>query len=196
MADPRRTGTDVYQQVVDVVGDPKLCRHVDSGTRSLVRDLLRSAGAPGDAANEAGRLAATEVRQLCTSMTPEGRTVIVLVGAVATVVYGVLNYEDLEGDIQQALRRAKVPLSVPLDRVRLPGQLKLGVSLEEFEADYRLDAGPGRLQLQLQNDFATGDSRVNLGYSRPLTGGSLSAGITHSTGNGNTAAFFRFEMRF
>ncbi len=185
----------MYQQIVDVIGDAKHCKHVDSGTRSLVKSLVKKAGATDPVGQQFGRLAGQEVRQVCTSMTPEGRTVVVLVGAAATIVYGVLNYEELEGDIKDALRRAKVPLKVPLDRVRIPGQLKLGVSLEGFEADYKLDAGRGRLGIELQRAHKNGAMSYGLGYERPFAGGSMGAGVSHST-DGNTAAFFRFEVRF
>lgn len=186
VADPRRTGTEVYQQVVDIVGHPKLCKKVDSQTRGLVASLLRDQGVNAGDANTAGRAIAANVEQFCTSMTPEGRTVIILAGAAATVVYGVMNWDEVEPKIQDALRRAKVPLSVPIDKVRLPGTLKLGVSLEEFEADYRLQRGPGTLRLQFENTYDTGNSTMSARYSQQTNAGNFNAGISHNTGSNAT----------
>lgn len=186
VADPRRTGAEIYQQVVDIVGHPKLCKKVDSQTRGLVADLLRQQGVNSGDANAAGRVVSAEVQQFCTSMTPEGRTVIVLAGATAAVVYGIMNWDEVEPKIQDALRRAKVPLSVPIDKVRLPGTLKLGVSLEEFEADYRLQRGPGTLRLQFENTYDTGNSNMSARYSQRTNSGNFNAGISHNTGNNST----------
>jgi hypothetical protein len=186
----------VYQQVVDVVGTPKVCKYVDSGTRSLVAKLLReTGGGSAEAAGVAGRAVANEVRQLCTSMTPEGRTVIVLTGAAATVVYGILNYEDLEASVQDAIRKAKIPVSVPLERARIPGKLTLSLGLEELGARYRVEAGPGRLDMRLQHDLDRGSSSFSANYNQPLAGGTFSSGVRHTT-DGNTAVFFEFKMSF
>ncbi len=171
---------------MDIVGDPKLCRKVDSQTRGLVADLLREQGVSSTQANQAGQAFSAEVQQFCTSMTPEGRSVIILAGAAATVVYGVMNWDEIEPKIQDALRRAKVPLTVPIDKVRLPGKLKLGVSLEEFEADYKLQRGPGTLRIQFENAFDTGDSNFSARYSQRTDMGRFNAGVSHNTGNNST----------
>lgn len=186
VADPRRTGTAVYQQVVDIVGHPRVCRTVDSQTRGLVAQMLRDQGVNARQANAAGQAISTEVKQFCTSMTPEGRTVIILAGAAATIVYGAMNWDDIEPKIQEALRRAKVPLTVPIDKVRLPGTLKLGLGLEGFEADYRLQRGPGSLRIQFENAFETGNSNMSATYSQRTNAGSFNAGVSHSTGTNAT----------
>lgn len=186
VADPRRTGTAVYQQVVDIVGHPRVCKTVDSQTRGLIAQMLRDQGANAGDANAAGRAISSEVKQFCTSMTPEGRTVIILAGAAATVVYGIMNWDEVEPKIQEALRRAKVPLSVPIDKVRLPGTLKLGVGLEAFEADYRLNRGPGSLRLQFENAFESGNSTMSATYSQRNNAGNFNAGVSHNTGTNAT----------
>ncbi|MBV1856852.1 MAG: hypothetical protein KUG77_00475 [Nannocystaceae bacterium] len=186
MSDPRRTGADIYQQVLDIVGDPKHCKKVDSQTRGLVAKLLREQGAGSLDADLAGRAVSGQAQKLCTSMTPEGRAVIILSGAAATVVYGVMNWDEIEPKIQEALRRAKAPLSVPIDKVRLPGTLKLGIGLEAFEADYKLQRGPGTLRVQLENTYETGDSTMSARYSQQTNAGTFKARITHNTANHRT----------
>ena len=166
---------------MDIVGNPSLCKKVDSQTRGLIAKLLREQGVNAEGANAVGTFAGTEVKQFCTSMTPEGRSVIILAGAAATIVYGVMNWDEIEPKIQDALRRAKVPLSVPIDKVRLPGKLKLGLGLEGFEADYRLQRGPSTLRFQFENAFKTGDSEMSARYSQRTNTGNYGAGISHNT---------------
>lgn len=180
-------GRDAYQKVVDLVGSPKVCRTVDSQTRSLVADLLRqNSTATAAQANAVGQEVAREVRQVCTAMSPEGRTVVVLMGATAAVVYGILNYEELEPKVKDAIRRAQIPIKVPLGRVGVPGDLKLSLGLEELEASYRANMGTGRLDLQFQRDLAGGNNTYGVGYSGRAGSGNFNTRIEHTTNNGNT----------
>lgn len=168
------------------MGNPSLCKKVDSQTRGLIAKLLREQGASREDAKGIGTLAATEVKQFCTSMTPEGRSVIILTGVAATIVYGVMNWDEVEPKIQDALRRAKVPLTVPIDKVRLPGKLKLGLGLEGFEAEYRLHRGPSTLRFQFENAFKTGNSEISARYNHRTNSGNYGARITHNTGTNVT----------
>jgi hypothetical protein len=119
-------------------------------------------------------------------MSPEGRTVVVLMGATAAVVYGILNYEELEPKVKDAIRRAQIPIKVPLGRVGVPGDLKLSLGLEELEASYRANMGTGRLDLQFQRDLAGGNNTYGVGYSGRAGSGNFNTRIEHTTNNGNT----------
>ena len=187
MPDAKQVGRDAYQRVVDLVGTPKVCRVVDSQTRSLVADLLRqNSNATQAQADYVAGQAAREVKQVCTAMSPEGRTVVVLMGATAAVVYGILNYEELEPKVKDAIRKAKIPIKVPLGKVGVPGDLKLSVGLEELEASYRANLGTGRLDLQFQRDLGQGNNTYGLGYSGQVGPGRLNTRIEHTTSNNNT----------
>lgn len=197
MGDSKQLGKDVYRQVVDVVGHPRVCKLVDSQTRTLVTQLLtQSAGGTPAAANAIGRDVASRVTHLCTSMTPEGRTVIVLTGSTAAIVYGVLNWDELEPKVQDALLKAQVPITVPIDRVGIPGDLKLGLGLEEFKASYRANAGLGQLDVQLKHELKTGGADISASWASPAYGGNFKTGVQYNTKSGDHAVFFEFRVKF
>lgn len=160
---------------------------VDSQTRSAVTRMLnQTGGGTPEAADAIGREAGRGVRQICSEITPEGRAVIVLTGAAATVVYGVLHWEELEPKVQDAIRKAKIPVTVPIDKVRVPGKLTLSLGLEEIESRYRVNMGPGRLDLQLKHDLDLGSSQISGGWSGRAGSGQLNTRILHDTRTNNT----------
>lgn len=201
MSDPRgeQIGRDGLQQVIDWVGHPRVCKVVDSGTRSAVSSLLRSAGAPSGPAGQLGSYAGNEVKQVCTAMSTEGRAVLVLVGATAATIYGVLHIDELKDDVKDAIRSAQIPLTVPLDRIGVAGQLKLKLSLEEAEANYRLETGRGDFRMRMQHNFDSNRTGIGATYTQPLWGGTLSARANHEFGgntDSNTSVLFQYSIKF
>lgn len=199
MSDPRgeQVGRDALQQVIDWVGHPRVCKVVDSGTRSLVSGLLRDQGAPSGPANQVGGFVGNEVKQVCTAMSTEGRAVLVLLGATGATVYGVLNFDELKDDVKEKIREAQIPLNVPLNRIGVDGKLKLGVSLNDFEADYRLQTGSSDFRMRVDHTWGTNRVGLSTSYNTQLGGGTFSATASHEFGSSNsTAVMFSYSLKF
>ena len=155
-------GQEAIQRVVDLVGDEKHCRAVNSGTRSLVKQLIEDHGDPR-AISAVGRAVGGEVEKVCRAMTPEGRAIIVLTGATAAIVYAVIHWDEVEADIAQALRRATVPINIPLDRLGRPeDHLTLSAGLEQLEAEYRMEIPGGNLSVYGGHDFERDRTEVGI----------------------------------
>ena len=157
-------GQETVRRVVDLVGDEKHCRAVNSGARSLVQQLVKD-HADSQTTSVLGRAAGGEVEKVCRAMTPEGRSIVILTGATAAVVYAVIHWDELEPDIAQALRRATVPIKVPLGRIGRPNdELTLSAGLERLELEYNTELGNGRLSVYGGYDFERDRGEVGFRY--------------------------------
>lgn len=170
--DPKVVGREAYQTVVDLVSKPQTCRVVDTHTRELVAEMLHyhsiSSRTQGDFL---ARSPAREAKRVCTTMSPEGMAIVVLAGATSAIVYGALNYNNLEPKFQRALDTARIPIRLPLLKAGIDGELRLAAGAEDFEASYRANMGPGRL-------------------------GSFAAGGRYNTRTESPSVFFEFSLPF
>ncbi len=164
MDEIEQIGQLAIDKVRTYVADPRRCRQVDSATQSLVKSVLRNAGGDGHARSVAGRAVGGEVRKLCEAITPEGRSVLVLTGAAAAVVYGVLNWDEVEPQIRESIRGAQVPVKIPLDKFGHEGKLTLSLGLERLGTDYSYDLKQhgvdGRFSAFARHNLATEQTSV------------------------------------
>lgn len=145
----KEIGDTLGSRAMDLIGHPRNCAAVEFGTRLVTQKLLENAHAVGDL-ELAGQTVGKNVKQLCLQTTRGGRTVIVLAGTTAAVVYGVVNYDDVEPEIKKALKEAKVPVTIPLGGKKgkkgSKDTLTLGLGLQDLSVQWEHDFGTGSLK--------------------------------------------------
>lgn len=148
-----------WDQVVSVLGKPGHCRYVDRAAQSVVKRALKNqAGAHRVDSTSLRRDAGDRADRVCTAMTAEGRTLLVVLAGTAVTLYTILRHKQVDDEIVEAVRNAQIPLKIPIPPKY--GQLKAMVGFDAPRLEWQIKRGDVGTKILLEESFRGGGSRV------------------------------------